>query len=133
MSPELEKKLYAKYPSLFRQKDLPMSQTLMCFGFEVGDGWYDIINNLCKTLTNHNSAKPIEAVQVKEKFGTLRFYVNYHDEFVDGAIDMAENMSATTCEVCGKRGRSTDSGWIQTLCDEHAAAKGKKLVNEDEE
>lgn len=61
----------------------------------------------------------IVAHQVKEKFGTLRFYTSYtSDQFVRGVLYMAEAMSAVTCEDCGKPGSERDGSWIRTLCDE---------------
>lgn len=58
--------------------------------------------------------------QVKEKFGTLRFYYTGGDEHISGMVRMAESMSAVTCEECGVPGKQTSGGWIRTLCDEHA-------------
>lgn len=58
--------------------------------------------------------------QVKEKFGSLRFYYRGGDSVVDGMVRMAEMMSSVTCEVCGKPGKMRGGGWIKTLCDEHA-------------
>jgi hypothetical protein len=76
-----------------------------------------------------------KAVQVKEKFGGLRFYVTFQS--VDGAdegdedsletrrfvsevlgmISFAESMSHRICEVCGSRGVLRTGGWQRTLCD----------------
>ena len=62
-----------------------------------------------------------EFFQIKEKFGTLRVYDNGHDEYIAGAIRMAENMSAFTCEVTGNPGRLCKNGhWYRTLCDDQA-------------
>ena len=61
----------------------------------------------------------IEADQVKEKYGTLRFYVNQYGKPVDGWIDEAEKQSEETCEVCGKPGKLNSRGWLSCLCDEH--------------
>jgi hypothetical protein len=30
-----------------------MQETCMCWGFECGDGWYDIINSLCANIQHH--------------------------------------------------------------------------------
>lgn len=62
----------------------------------------------------------VVATQVKEKFGTLRFYYRGGDEVVDGMVRMAELMSSVTCEVCGKPGKTQGTGWTKTTCDEHA-------------
>ena len=59
----------------------------------------------------------IEAVQVKEKYGTLRFYTNEYDSTINSLISFAENMSACTCEECGAPGTADPGGWIKTRCD----------------
>ena len=61
----------------------------------------------------------VVAVQIKEKFGTLRFYYNGGDETIQGMVRMAESMSAVTCETCGSPGKLRRGGWLQTLCDRH--------------
>ena len=53
MNKELTNKLFDKYPKIFAQKNLPMSESLVCFGFEHGDGWYDILDNLCEKIQQH--------------------------------------------------------------------------------
>ena len=60
------------------------------------------------------------ATQIKEKFGTLRFYYWGGDDYCRGVESMAESMSAVTCEVCSSPGKLRHGGWVQTLCDEHA-------------
>ena len=62
----------------------------------------------------------VVAVQVKEKFGTLRFYYSGGDKYVSGLVAMAESMSGVTCERCGTPGRLQGRGWIKTLCEQHA-------------
>jgi hypothetical protein len=71
------------------------------------------------------------ATQIKEKFGTLRFYYHGGDEYIEGIVRMAESMSATTCEVCGAHGKQRGGGWIRTLCDKHAQEDGRN-IEEDE-
>lgn len=68
----------------------------------------------------------VVATQVKEKFGTLRFYYHGGDDYIRGLDAMAESMSAVICEECGCPGkiRNRKNGqkytWIRTLCDNHA-------------
>ncbi len=65
--------------------------------------------------------------QIKEKFGTLRFYYTGGDEFVDGLEHMADSMSAVICENCGCPGKkrvSKRQRWIRVLCDRHAYEYG---------
>ena len=78
----------------------------------------DISNPQYRTVTE--KIRQVVAVQVKEKFGGLRFYYEGGDEYINGLSAMAESMSYVTCETCGKPGKSTSDGWIRTLCEEHA-------------
>ena len=120
MKPELQNKLFEAYPNIFRQKDLPMRQTCMCWGIDTGDGWYNILDTLCNQIQNHlehNLRKDqdpavvnVEATQVKEKFGGLRFYYNGGDEFIEGLVWMAEAISGRACEECGSPG--TQTTWV---------------------
>lgn len=73
-----------------------------------------------KLLKVPDPIEQVVALQVKEKFGGLRFYVSGSDKYIRGMIYMAENLSLVTCEECGKPGRPRDGKWISTLCDEHA-------------
>ncbi|MDE1830597.1 MAG: hypothetical protein KGI25_09770, partial [Thaumarchaeota archaeon] len=56
------------------------------------------------------------ADQVKEKFGSLRFYHHGGDEYCNGAIELAEALSTCICENCGAPGTVGGRGWIKTLC-----------------
>jgi hypothetical protein len=71
----------------------------------------------------------IKVVQIKEKFGGLRFYYDGGDDRIDGMVRMAELWAGVTCEKCGNRGTRRQGGWIRTLCDEHEAEHQEKLAN----
>lgn len=89
------------------------------------DGWIDLIDVLCEQLqkqTDERGAPQVRATQIKEKFGTLRFYSSGCSREQEALIDMAEELSERTCEVCGARGKLRQFGWLQTLCDAHAEA-----------
>lgn len=135
MREELDKALCEKYPKIFRDRNAPMNQTAMCWGFP-GDGWYHILDMLCGAIQDRcDNVKhfvdgkmvpvcpQVVAVQVKEKFGTLRFYFDGGDDDIHGMVAMAEYMSARTCEECGKPGKLRPGGWVRTLCDKHAKVK----------
>lgn len=93
MNQNLQNKLYKFFPKIFVQKNKPKEETCMCWGIECPDEWYDTIFHLCEFLQNYvdtHHVKQIEAVQVKEKFGKLCFYTNYHDPYIQGAIGMTQ-------------------------------------------
>lgn len=58
-------------------------------------------------------------LQIKEKFGTLRFYVADRRPAYLDRIEAAVEHSAEICEMCGKAGtlRETNSDWYSTRCD----------------
>lgn len=97
MSPELEQKLFEKYPVLFRDRDKPVTESCMAFGCEFSDGWYKLLDELCEYITRLSNRtdllklnkeyhteenrgfiylkRPtISFTQVKEKFGMMRIY-----------------------------------------------------------
>ena len=57
--------------------------------------------------------------QVKEKFGTLRFYVHGGTSEMNNYIEFAEAMTGRVCEECGAPGESRTGGWIKVLCNDH--------------
>ena len=188
MKEELDKQLCERFPKLFVDRNGDMKTTAMCWGFEHGDGWFNIIHALCSNIQWHidqseknkeraeeynkmydglvsgdttlfdesyRTSMPdyterrraeilkggrreipeiihqVTVTQVKEKFGTLRFYYSGGDEYIDGLVSMAESMSACTCEECGKPGRTNSGGWLRTLCEEHAKERGTFEEEED--
>jgi hypothetical protein len=69
----------------------------------------------------------VVATQIKEKFGTLRFYYNGGDEFIRGLDSMAASMTSRTCEECGSPGTSRSTKkqrWVRVLCEKHAEEQG---------
>jgi hypothetical protein len=86
-----------------------------------------------KTKLDEETLKVPVAVQVKEKFGGLRFYVQAATDKHYQYISFAESMSYRTCEVCGAPGKTYTDGWHTTLCDIHAAMSGKEEEYEYEE
>lgn len=195
MDKKLQDTLYKEFPLLYKEHTWNMSQTCMCWGFELGDGWYQLIYDLSTKLENlikkqmdetpcpektcvcgcnyldhnlltdnkectkvftmsfgfkriwfiipenifiHIYRKAVQkfkraansffefispvihkkiscgckkfdemhpaASQVKEKFGTLRFYMDYATDEMYKLIEEAEAKSAITCELCGAFG-----------------------------
>ena len=131
MKQELDKLLCERYPKMMVNREKSMMETCMCWGFECGDGWFNILDQLMGNIQHHidwKNKKEEVVVQVtldlvKEKFGTLRFYYTGGDDIIDGMVRMAESMSGVTCEECGNPGKRIGGGWVTTVCEEHATAR----------
>ncbi len=189
MRDELDALLCEKYPKMMVNRNKPMQETCMCWGFECGNGWFNILDQLMSNIQHHIDwkekqrqyamdynemaaqaktgnfdlfEKRMESVvdqaykekklgeivagdfrevpesipqvtldQVKEKFGTLRFYYTGGDDEISGMVRMAESMSGVTCEECGNPGETKGQGWVVTLCETHRAAREeKKLIQQ---
>ena len=140
MREELDKLLCEKYPKMMVNRHASVQETAMCWGFSCGDGWYNILNALMGNIQGHIDWKnkkeevvpQVTLDQVKEKFGTLRFYYTGGDDYIRGLVSMAESMSAVTCEECGNPGKQTHGGWIKTTCkpceDKRAAAYARQTA-----
>ena len=85
--------------------------------FEIGSGWYGLIKNMIGEMIEAGWDKEVH--QVKEKYGTLRFYTGGATDKMYEIIREYERVSAVTCEVCGEVGQIRPGGWVATLCDTH--------------
>ena len=191
MKQELDKLLCEKYPKMMVNRNKPMQETCMCWGFECGDGWFNILDQLMGNIQHHidwkekqkrwameynematqakagnfdlfeasmkalpndeykekrlaeivagdfrevpESIHQVTLDQVKEKFGTLRFYYSGGDDYISGLVSMAESMTAVTCESCGNIGESRGGGWIHTYCETCEEARELARKKQDEE
>jgi len=102
-----------RYPLLFGGKEY--------FYFECDKGWYDLINGLCasleKEIAKQEEKDLMFVVQIKEKFGGLRFYMSSLTEDISNMIDAAEKESYKICEACSSREEVTTQGrWMKTYC-----------------
>ena|SRR3990167_6465960 len=184
MNKDLTNRLVKRFPVLYQDYSSPMSQTCMCWGFDHGDGWFEIIWQLSLAIEDHlgyssaqkhwfifkkgffrkwndliykispvardktkmegtgktgdpyrqvviEKARPrlpwvkkfvswpytgFSVQQVKEKYGTLRFYCG-GDETIDKYVNLACALSEITCEVCGKPAKlDSTGGWYSVVC-----------------
>lgn len=109
MNEENSEYLVKTYPDLFEY----------CKWFECGNGWFKIINDVAKKITSLPNWKELScrASQVKEKFGTLSFYMDTETDEISEIIREAEKLSAKTCEICGEPGSFRGNMWFYTNCD----------------
>ena len=191
MKQELDKLLCEKYPKMMVNRNKNMQETCMCWGFECGDGWFNILDQLMGNIQHHidwkekqrkwamdynematqakagnfelfeetmkalpndeykekrlaeivagdfrevpESIPQVTLDQVKEKFGTLRFYYSGGDDYISGMVSLAESMTGVTCESCGNIGERRGGGWIHTYCTPCEEAREIKRAKEMEE
>lgn len=136
---EFAKRMEETYPKMFGHGHYG--------GFAVGPGWWPIIEALCRQIQSHidwrnenkekrgigDGCPQVVVVQIKEKFGGLRFYYDGGDDTIDGMVRMAEAWAANSCETCGRPGERRSGGWIRTLCDEHEAEYQKQRNERENE
>lgn len=105
-------KLAEKYPDFFKT----------AFGFECGPGWYKIIEKLTNDINAIIQRDKLEncyATTVKEKYGTLRYYMSTETDEISDLIEKAEDETENTCEVCGNPGQMNRNGyWLAVRCNE---------------
>lgn len=120
-----------------RQKRLAFDHPrLDVFPLEFNRGWDEIVLDLANELDE--IAPGWKPLQIKEKFGLLRFYWHHEslsEEVLDraeDAIQRAEERSAVICEMCGKPGSIRGKSWVMTLCDEHGDKYDKGELRREE-
>lgn len=134
MNAENTKALVESFPVLYCGADRPSAtDSAPQFFFECKDGWFNLIFRLSERLERSarrcyaapDSTDWPRALQVKEKYGTLRFYAMPATDEFSRLIDEAEKQSARICELCGGRAKLREKGrWYKTLCDPCASESG---------
>lgn len=107
----------------FIKPDPTFKSNLMAFGYECGDGWLPLIEELFDKIQNLLDTKypeekeNFQVLQVKEKYATLRVYTTGVPNEIYNLIDEYELKSMHICEHCGKKGEiKLSHGWWKTLC-----------------
>lgn len=124
-----EQELISRHPSIFRDCGKSPRETCMAWGIDCGPGWYGLIDEMCDRFDKLRELTGVGVVadQVKEKFGTLRFYYHtecdseadpFWDTVVMDIVDLYDIKSSCRCESCGKRGEMRGGGWLMVRCDE---------------
>jgi hypothetical protein len=128
---QFAKRMEEQFPKMFANK---------YGGLACGAGWWPLLETLCQTIQHHVDHKQkrgedcpqVVVEQIKEKFGTLRFYYQGGDDYIDGAVSLAENLTGQLCEECGGLGTRRSGGWIRTLCNLHEAEHQKRVSQQEE-
>ena len=133
---EWEAELQKKYPTLLKNIYL-----------ECGEGWGEIVGNVCEQILTHESFLKnsgvhvvdfedeitdeedycsVRIVQIKQKFGGLRVYYDGGDNIISDIVREAENKALTVCEYCGSKENvklRKRNSWLYTGCDKHDSTK----------
>ena len=131
---EVYEKWKVQFPLCFERTGCCMG-----FGLEYHAGWNPLIERLLTKIEIHLQQNPqlrdsetaFQIDQIKEKFGTLRFYVMGGDDEIFKWILEAESESEITCELCGKPGSlhcRKGAFWVQTICLECASTVRQGFV-----
>jgi len=106
-----------------------LQHNLMAFGWQCGEGWYPLIEELLNKLQAIENKQHIglEVTEIKEKFGGLRIYINTGNDTIWNLISEYEARSFYICERCGKPGKLRNNhNWYTTLCDECQAKESEE-------
>ena len=132
MKEALERALYSKYPFIFDPVHLPTSKKPMVRNIECGDGWYPLLDGLCEVLSSralNGDQAAVEAMQVKQKFGGLRFFFDGGCDHAEGAASMASAMSYHVCEETGRPGTlMARNRWVRTLAEDVGRMRGYRSL-----
>jgi hypothetical protein len=116
---EYDKYMCSKYPDFFKNRNLPMTETCMCWGFSIGKGWYSVLDKACRYAKLIKKVTGIGVVfeQIKEKYGSARFYnceeiseeckLSEEEQYlwydiISNIISDAERKTEHTCAECGE-------------------------------
>lgn len=111
MNKENTEKLRNDFPNLYQNFNS------LKIHFECMDGWFSIIYELSEKISKLDPE--CVALQVKEKFGGLRFYTSPTTNEVNNLINEYGNKSYKICERCGTEDgvKQRGGGWIHNFCD----------------
>ncbi len=117
--------LVQKYPKIFENYE----GNPYGVNWSAPTGWLPIIDNMCGAIQDYIdgvysfkdgvkiTTPQLKCMQMKEKFGGLRFYTAGGDEATQGMIRMATYMCRQVCEECGtKENLGVTDGWISICC-----------------
>lgn len=123
------------------KKDNELKEPYELFGIECGEGWKGIYQPIIDYIEDYNKDKEgedkIEIYQIKEKFGTLSFYVSKKTDELRKMIEDAEAESYHVCEICGRHinKQIVEHHWIYPMCREcydGMKTKQEKIMEEFE-
>lgn len=93
---------------------------MMPKGWKISFG-YKMCDEIKEALLKKGGMKALyeyRIFDIKEKFGTLRWYDSKSSSDIQSIISKYEKISGNTCIRCGKEAKWISRGWISPYCDE---------------
>ena len=84
-------------------------------------GWHELIYRAMVEISDlyEDNIDQISILQIKEKYGIMRIVANTSNKELDDIIEKYEQLSKSTCEICGAEGKLIKDGyWIKVRCEE---------------
>jgi len=143
MKNELNEALVRDFPLTF-YRDPQGCEPWSMFGFEVGEGWEPSIRKTAEKLElliASAAKKNPEAYkfgyfrtsQLKEKFGTGRWYLSAGTDEMHDLVQAWEAETENICEQCGNGGKIRGRGWYYTSCFKHSKEEDRDSLEIVEE
>jgi hypothetical protein len=114
-----EQEIIKKYEYMFEYMKVESPYYPIRFGFACGEGWNTLLEKLFDDIALLDTLKAIRIFQIKEKFGGLRFYIDFATEVtkeysksIHDLVTKAEEASYNICEKCGAMACQTNIQWM---------------------
>lgn len=140
---EKNKKLIERYPFLLPRNRFT-GEIMEGYDYsyteldDMPDGWriafaLEMCEELLSILTEGDCVADYRIIQIKEKFGELRWYAsavprNILDKY-NAFICKYEELSRKTCIQCGAKATKVSKGWISPWCDKCATKKHENYID----
>jgi len=137
---EYDKFMCTRFPSFFAKRNLSRIETCMCWGFEIGNGWFPLLYEMCLKLECICNPYKIDLKfeQIKEKFGGGRFYYSLGipndvpelvENIIEEIISKYENKAYNICSETGVYYPDKISlGWVYDICPERLKERFKEDI-----
>lgn len=89
-------------------------------------GWNKLVTNCAKEIEKailrlpESRRSEFGALQIKEKFGGLRWYLEFSNPIIEPIREKYEILSRKKCQICGRNGKTINKNdEIVTVCIKH--------------
>jgi hypothetical protein len=151
-SEEFDLYMCQTYTEIFQDRNKSMDLTCMCWGFDIGPGWYPYLDSLCKKITAISEITGIKVIasQIKSKFGSARFYydlrietpkINKKDieifsDIISEMVNTFEESSYNICSECGQyyKTKVISGSWVNDQCSKclRRLKEGEEVTDEQD-